>query len=846
MTADGRPQTVAEVESGRPPAVGGRVIGARVLDLLKDEEIEIHADMVVNAAGAWCGQITASVGVQVQILPGKGTMVAMNHRVVNTVVNRCKLPGDGDILVPAHTVAIIGTTDVKVPDPDHYAIEPWEVQLMLEEGEKMVPGFKDMRMLRAWAGVRPLFKETKDPAEGASNRDVTRAFVLLDHEQRDGLGGLVTITSGKWTTYRKMAEVTVDLVCAKLGVQRECRTHLEPLPGAEEHGHFHRAVPLAEVEKEEAYGALVCECELATRDEVVHAITAGGARTIDDVRRDSRLGMGPCQGGFCTYRVAGLLHSLQRASAQETNAALRDFLKERWKGLLPILWGQQLRQERLDELIYQSVLNASALPGPKGTRLGPVMYEQGSVEKHGNGGQEHRGGAEQQRSDGAREQDRTPQHPSTPAPMQKVSSAVVDVLVVGAGFAGLAAGWRAAEGGRRVRVIAKGWGAMHWNAGCVDVLGYLPSRGPEPVVSPEQALVQLIRENPRHPYALAGLEQLGEALSALQEVCARAGYPLHGSLERNWLLPTALGTLRPACLIPETMLAGDCSRPEGAGPVLIAGFERHGDFFPALIAANLEEQGIPARGISLDLASLRERRFYDARLLAWKFENPAFREEVASALKPRLEGAARVGFPALLGLRTPIEVLRDLEARLEVPVFEIPTLPASIPGIRLHNILIGAVQYGGGRVFEGMQVLGAETADGRVAAVWSEAAARRKAHPAGSFVLATGGLLGGGAQADYNGLVREVVFNLPMSAPVDRATWFHREFLAAEPHPIYCSGLEVDESFRPAGGSGQPVFDNLYTAGSALAHFDPIRERSLEGVALVTGYLIGNHLSDRV
>jgi glycerol-3-phosphate dehydrogenase subunit B len=380
----------------------------------------------------------------------------------------------------------------------------------------------------------------------------------------------------------------------------------------------------------------------------------------------------------------------------------------------------------------------------------------------------------------------------------------------------------------------------------VDILGYLPSRGPEPVIYLREALSQLIRENPRHPYALAGLQQLDEALTALQEVCARAGYPLHGSLERNWLLPTALGTLRPACLIPETMLAGDCSRPEGAGLTLIAGFEQYGDFFPALIADNLATQGIPARGVLLDLASLRERRFYDARLLAWKFENPAFREEVAAALKPRLEGAARVGFPAVLGLRFPIEVLRDLEERLGTPVFEIPTLPASIPGIRLHNILTGAVQRAGGRVFEGMQVLGAEVADGRVSAVWSEAAARRKAHLASAFVLATGGLLGGGARADYDGSVREVIFDLPVSAPGDRSIWFQREFLAAEPHPIYCSGLQVDERFRPNGGSGRPVFDNLYAAGSALAHFDPIRERSLEGVALVTGFLIGNQLSDHV
>jgi glycerol-3-phosphate dehydrogenase len=89
----------------------------------------------------------------------KGTMLALNQRILHTVVNRCKMPSDGDILVPIHTVTVIGTTDVRVADPDRFAIEPWEVQLMLEEGEKLVPGFRSLRILRAWAGVRPLFQE---------------------------------------------------------------------------------------------------------------------------------------------------------------------------------------------------------------------------------------------------------------------------------------------------------------------------------------------------------------------------------------------------------------------------------------------------------------------------------------------------------------------------------------------------------------------------------------------------------------------------------------------------------------------------------------------------------------
>jgi glycerol-3-phosphate dehydrogenase len=335
--------------------------------------------MVVNAAGAWAGKIAHTAGIEVNVRPGKGTMIAASYRIINTVVNRCKMPADGDIIVPVHTVSIIGTTDEAVPDPEHFAIEPWEVQLMMQEAEKLVPGWGDLRMLRCWGGVRPLYQETKV----ADTRDVTRAYTLLDHESRDGVSGFITITGGKWTTYRQMAQVTADRVCEKLGTERPCLTHetVTPHPFALGHGRSHHVLGqrLAKTEAEKGFGQLICECELVTRADVEHAITAGEAKTIDDIRRDVRLGMGPCQGGFCTYRVASIWHELKKQPIEETNVTLRDFLQERWKGLMPILWGPQLKQERLDELIYMSVLNADHLPGEKASRLGPAMYEKGTA-----------------------------------------------------------------------------------------------------------------------------------------------------------------------------------------------------------------------------------------------------------------------------------------------------------------------------------------------------------------------------------------------------------------------------------------------------------------------------------
>jgi len=299
------------------------------------------------------------------------------------------MPADGDIIVPIRTVAVIGTTDVSVPDPDVYGITPEEVAMLLEEGEQLVPGISRARVLRAWAGVRPLYKDQ----DVTSDRDISRTYKLLDHEARDGVAGLISIVGGKWTTYRLMAQEATDAVAARLGVTMQCRTHSEPLPDITrtENGHpqgqsrtaehnsgardfFWMGQPLARVEAEDSYGELICECELVTRDRVIKAITEGGAANVDDIRRETRLGMGPCQGGFCTYRAVALWDEVDLKAPYEeaadkvalanSSALLRHFLQERWKGLTAITWGDQLRQARLDEIIFLDTLGVDLLPQP--------------------------------------------------------------------------------------------------------------------------------------------------------------------------------------------------------------------------------------------------------------------------------------------------------------------------------------------------------------------------------------------------------------------------------------------------------------------------------------------------
>lgn len=784
---------------------GDRVVGARCHDLVNGEDVEIAADMVVNASGAWAGRIAGTAGVHFEVQAGKGTMLAVNHRMLNTVVNRCKMPDDGDIIVPIRTVAVIGTTDEGVPDPERFSVEPWEVQLMLEEGEKLVPGISQMRVLRAWAGVRPLYQE-----EAADDtRDVTRAYALLDHATRDGIDGFLTITGGKWTTFRQMAEVTVDAVCAKLNVERECRTHLEPLPDRRNRGGYHwLGERLARIEKEERYGDLVCECELATRADVTRAIVEGQAATIDDVRRDVRVGMGPCQGGWCMPRVTGMFHQLHESPVVESNAALRDFVHERWKGLLPSTWGDQLRQARLDDLIFTSLLNVGGLPGPATTPLGPVMYEPATNESRIT----------------ARTQ--APDHhdfgPSVAVPE-------TDVIVVGGGLAGLTAAWQAASAGAATTLLTKGWGSLIWHAGTVDVLGYLDTKRMQMTTELRADLTRLITDDANHPYARVGIDTLEDALAGLSELCAEAGYPLVGGLEANLVLPTGLGGARPTALAPVTMAAGELGRSDDA---LIVGFDRYLDFFPDLVADNLTARGVPARAATLRLDTLQRRRFVYATNLADLFETEDFRQEVADAVSA-LGGATRVGFPAVLGHANAAAVVADLSERIGAQVFEISSLPPSVPGLRLQRILRGAIAAAGGRIVDNAEAVGATSDPDGGVTVTTLAAARRQRRRASRVVLATGGLLGGGVVGNPDGTLTETVAGLPVKGPSRRTDWFERDPVNGSGHPLFRAGVAV--------GPDLGIADNpqILVAGNLIYGNDPVRQGTLEGIALATGWATG-------
>jgi glycerol-3-phosphate dehydrogenase subunit B len=413
-----------------------------------------------------------------------------------------------------------------------------------------------------------------------------------------------------------------------------------------------------------------------------------------------------------------------------------------------------------------------------------------------------------------------------------------DTIVIGAGLAGLMGALALADAGRRPLVLAKGQGATHWAAGTVDVWGGAGGGASGRGVRDE--LSGLVAAHPDHPYARVGVAGVEEALARFRALMESARYPYVGSLERNVLLPTALGALRPAALFPATMVAGD-SRLGGA--VLLAGFRELRDFFPPLAANNLAAQGTPARGVYLRLPPIKRRLDFNTRTFAQLFDDPAFREDVGRQLRSLRGDATRIGLPAVLGLADPLGVVADLQRLSGAQIFEVPTLPPSVPGMRLFSIFRDAIAQAGGRLQVGSEVLRGIGAAGQLTAVYSEAPARQQEHRANMFLLATGGIAGGGVRTDHTGAVWETALGLPIRAPQSRGEWFSPRFLDEHGHPIYQAGVATDQRLRPIDDQGRVVYENVVVAGAALAGADPVRERCYSGLALATGWRAGRLLA---
>jgi glycerol-3-phosphate dehydrogenase subunit B len=309
-----------------------------------------------------------------------------------------------------------------------------------------------------------------------------------------------------------------------------------------------------------------------------------------------------------------------------------------------------------------------------------------------------------------------------------------------------------------------------------------------------------------------------------------------GGLEENFLVPTAIGAAKPTALLPEAMAAGDLRR---GGRFVFVGLRGLKDFYPAYLADNVARaalpEGAPVTTRAVELTPpLGAARDVSATGFARLFEQADFRDAVLAELDEHLVPGEIVGFPAVLGLGRAGEVWRELETRLGHQVFEVPTLPPSVTGLRLYETMTSALRRAGSRLVVGNPVSG--TSDGsRLTGVVTHTSGRPQTYRARSFVLATGGFASGGLEVDSTGGVRETVFDLPIAGlPGSDRPLFEPGYF--DDHALSRVGLAVDASGRPMNGDGGPVYENLYAVGANLAGAVPWREGSGNGLSLASGY----------
>ena len=393
----------------------------------------------------------------------------------------------------------------------------------------------------------------------------------------------------------------------------------------------------------------------------------------------------------------------------------------------------------------------------------------------------------------------------------------MDVVVIGAGLSGLVAAIRLARVGKSVTLLTKGIGGLQLSQGTIDVLGY----SPDLVTRPFEALPR--HGKPGHPYRVIGGAAVRSGVDYVAELCGPD--LLTGHADDNFLLPTAVGAVRPTCLAQPSMAAGQIT---AGTSYAIVGFRQHKDFYAALCAGNLARSAnVTARAITLDLPARPNDVDSSALAYARAFDDPSYRQRFATLLKPKLEAGEVVGVPAVLGIKV-LDAWRDVSERLGHEVFEIPTPPPGVPGMRLNERLTQLAKAAGVRIALGSRVVGARTSGRRVESVTFAAAGRNRDYAAASFVHAPGGFESGALTMNSYGSISEGVFNLPLAGVRDDLVtgdyWSDQA--------LFEVGVAVDDDMRPLDAAGRVVYSNLHCAGGILAGATRWSEKSVEGIAL--------------
>jgi len=411
-----------------------------------------------------------------------------------------------------------------------------------------------------------------------------------------------------------------------------------------------------------------------------------------------------------------------------------------------------------------------------------------------------------------------------------------DLVIIGAGMAGMAAALFA--GNRNIDTVQVGiTSEIIFASGLMDLLGVHPVASGAIRKDPWEGIEALGRDIPNHPYAKIPLKIIHDAIEELIAFLNTSGLDYVRHEKQNALVLTPAGTIKPTYFVPQTMWNG-VRALETKKPCLIVDIEGLKGFSARQITASFKSLWPGLDHASISFPGLENQGEVYLEPLARSLAISQNRKDLADTLRPHLNNAHFLGMPAVFGMQDAHRIMSHIEKLVGVPMFEIPTMPPSIPGLRLKETFESNLSAKGIRRFFQKRVMGVQV-DGKGFIVQIGDTSPETLIKTKGVVLASGRFLGKGLSADRK-QIREPIFNLPVHQPVKRSEWHSNEFLDPAGHPVNRAGIETDDQFRPLGRSGKAAHKSLFAAGSILAHQDWIRQKCGSGLAIATAYAAVN------
>jgi glycerol-3-phosphate dehydrogenase subunit B len=424
-----------------------------------------------------------------------------------------------------------------------------------------------------------------------------------------------------------------------------------------------------------------------------------------------------------------------------------------------------------------------------------------------------------------------------------------DCLIIGGGLSGLTCGIKCAREGLRCAIITSGMSALHFSSGSIDLLGYQPDGNV--LYQPFEHLGSFIGEHPEHPYAKCGIDTVREAFDFVRGELQQEDLDLFCNGEDNHFHVTAMGTLKPTYLSQRSVFNENLKEAfKKRARIAVLNFRGFRDFYPDIVVANLKKNSIfsvfeiVSGTVDLPLFRRTSRNPHEFRSIdiARIFESEKYLPRIAVEIKKIGGDVLFVAMPAFIGINNYNRIHRRLEELTGTLIYEIPTLPPSILGMRIDNALKSRFAALGGVFINGDKIIGGEILNNRIEQIHTTNY-YDTGFTADNYVLSTGSFFSGGLVSEYN-QIKEPVFNLQVYSERDREKWRSSSFISGESHPFLEFGVNTDDRLRPATLQGVMI-ENLFCTGALLSHYNPVKEGSGGGVALSTGYYAARQIIER-